>query len=131
MRGRNHEQLNEHGHNLLQPLDACCDSENVSTQSIETLDRTRKWDDPYPLRCLQMVRVYVYKVRDRQLTFQYTNTMRHSYPSDLYERQQRIQDSAGVVADFLTFSGVGDQQQPAAGGWRAQTRRRPIAQSCH
>ncbi|RDX49517.1 hypothetical protein OH76DRAFT_536105 [Lentinus brumalis] len=36
----------------------------------------------------------------------------------LYERQQRIQDRA-VVAGFLTFSGVGHQQQASAGGWRA------------
>ncbi len=36
----------------------------------------------------------------------------------LYERQQRIQDGAGVVAGFLTFSGVGDQQQASAGGRR-------------
>ncbi|RDX49511.1 hypothetical protein OH76DRAFT_1556435 [Lentinus brumalis] len=37
----------------------------------------------------------------------------------LYERQQRIQDSAGVVAGFLTFSGSGDQQQASAGARRA------------
>ncbi|KAI0693243.1 hypothetical protein C8T65DRAFT_760725 [Cerioporus squamosus] len=36
----------------------------------------------------------------------------------LYERQQRIQDSAGVVAGFLTFSGVGEQQAPAGAGSR-------------
>ena len=34
----------------------------------------------------------------------------------LYERQQRIQDGAGVVAGFLSFAGAGEQQVSGASG---------------
>ena len=34
----------------------------------------------------------------------------------LYERQQRIQDGAGVVAGFLSFAGAGEQQVSGVSG---------------
>ena len=37
----------------------------------------------------------------------------------LYERQQRIQDGAGVVAGFLSFAGAGEQQVSGVTGRRA------------